>query len=740
MISNEIGIMDFDSIKSIILNGTGFDDYFKHQNEIIEKINNSEKNIIIQAPTSSGKTLAISPFIYKEFQDRRRIVYSVPSKAMIFDKINELNGYFDNFNISPSIKKVGSDYAWKDGSIIIGTFEEIYTSALKQNILSSFDTIILDDFHVLYGETRGYTLEKLITYILTNLNMRIIALSATIAPLNLLSKWLKNALVLKYDDDVRPVKLTHEIFDISNPDNLLKINNLPMLVFCTTKKLTMSRALKVKNILMKQGSKKKKNSRNEIVSYHRKNKTDFDVDEEELLDLMEHGVAYHHGSLDGKTKNWIEVVFKKEKLDYLFATTTLAYGVNLPARSVVIHDLSRWTARGIEEIPKYEWEQMTGRAGRTGKQDEGYVYSCFKSEKAKEQILNKYLNGKIEEVASSIEHDDCLKKALLDVISDNKGTEEEILNFFRNSLFMVKEDKENEGAFGFPYDLKKMITEQIGKLLDMGYIERKIPKRFVLTDFGSSTVDFLQKTFGDYNLKALRRLRDGLNQYSSIKPEQVLEESIALSALSETDQSPVRLYPSKKNLQYLNDQIPGEEFNISSATSYVVLNGWLDNLTDEEIFRRFDGIWATYVKTINETLADLIDFSKTLLSYSKAKIDGDLDLFIKRVRLGVKENMINFIHIKGFGRKTTILTYKYFKHDSIYVGLPKDFKELFEVDTLKAFKTIDNKLLISYLSAIPQIGKGRAKKIFEAIERDWSDTNEKQFFIERQKRGRDDFE
>jgi helicase len=735
MNSNEMDIVDFDSIKTIILNGTRYDSYFNHQKEIMEKINKTDKNIIIQAPTSSGKTLAISPFIYKEFRHRRRIIYSVPSKAMIFDKINELNGYFKNFEIKPSIKKVGSDNAWKDGSIIIGTFEEIYTSALKQNLLSSFDIIILDDFHVLYGETRGYTLEKLITYILTYTNMRIIALSATIAPLNLLSKWLKDALILKYGDEVRPVQLKHELFDSGNPDDIMKINNLPMLVFCSTKHSTVSRAKKAKNILMKQRH-DKKNDINEIVRYHKKNRVDFDVDEDELLDLMEYGIAYHHGSLEGKTKSWIEEVFKQGKLDYLFATTTLAYGINLPAKSVVIQDLSRWTDKGNQELPKYEWEQMTGRAGRTGKQEEGYVYSCYNSEKGKEQILNKYLNGQIEDVESSIEHDDCLKKALLDIISIDKGTEEEILQFFRNSFFMVKEFKEDEGAFGFPYDLKKMLTEQIRHLIDMGYIERKIPKRFVLTDFGNSTVDFLQKTYGEYNLKALRRLRDGLNQYSIITPEQVLEESIALSSLSE--QSPVRLYPSKKNLEYLNNQVPGEDFNTSSATSFVVLNGWLDNLTDEEIFKKFDGIWATYVKTINETLADLLDFSKTLLSYSKAKINGDLDQLIMRVRLGVKENMINFIHIRGFGRKTTILTYKYFTDDSIYTSLPKEFKEQFKVDILEAFKTIDNKLLISYLSAVPQIGESRAKKIFEAIGREWTNDENKLFLKEYNKREKTD--
>lgn len=730
-------MINFNEISSTILEGTGYDGYFPHQIEIIERISKYDnKNFIIQSPTSSGKTLAISPFLYNEYQNNKRTVYSVPSNAMIFDKKNELYEYFNNFDIKPRIKKVGSDDAWRDGDILIGTFEEIYTGSLKQNVLTSFDNIILDDFHVLYGLTRGYTLEKLVTYILTNLNMRIIALSATIAPLNLLSKWLNDAIVMKYSDDVRPIKLKHYTLEFKNIFDLLKINNKPMLIFCSTKKYTRSRASKLNSILTRQGTNTIRNDRNEIVKYHRKNIADFDVDEEELLELMGQGIAYHHGGLEGKTKNWIEDLFKKGKIDYLFATTTLAYGINLPARSVVIYDLNRWTNRGMEEIPKYEWEQMCGRAGRTGKQDEGYVYSCFNKEKGREQIVNKYLNGEIEDVESSIEHDDCLKKALLDIISINKGTEKEILKFFKNSFFMVKEEKGDEDAFGYPFDLKNMLTDQIGSLLKMGYIERKIPKRFVLTDFGSSTVDFLQKTFSDYNLKALRRLRDGLHKYTSIKPEEVLKESIALSALSETDQSPVRLYPSNSNIEYLNEREPGMDFNKSIATFYVLMNGWLNNLTDDEIFKKFDGIWATYVKTINDNIADLLDFSKTLLSYSKAKIDGDLNQFIEMVRYGVTANMLNFIKIKGFGRKTTINTYKYFKEKSIFIDLPKDFQNRFVYsDILEAFNTINNELLIGYLSAIHGIGIERAQKIFKVIGRDWTEEDNKTFIKERRRRG-----
>lgn len=737
MIKFSSNIFDFDDIKSIILDGQEeIDNYFPHQIEIMKEINNNEdKNIIIQAPTSSGKTLAISPLIYNEFQLRKRLVYAVPSKAMRFDKLDELKGYFRGFKIRPVIKMIGSDYGVKEADIIIGTFEEIYTGTLRQKMLNFFDTIILDDFHILYGETRGYTLEKLITFILTNYKMRIIALSATIAPLDLLAKWLKDALILKYNEDVRPVKLKHEILDINDSNNIMKINNKPMLVFCSTKNWTMSRAKIVKEKLMKQGLTRTRYDKNEIAKLHRMDRADFDADEEELLTLMEYGVAYHHGSLESQTKYWIEKVFKEKMIDYLFATTTLAYGINLPAKSVVINDLKRWTNRGMDWIPKYEWEQMIGRAGRTGKQEEGYVYSCFKNEKGKEQILNKYHNGEIENVESSIEHDDCLKKALLDIISVKKGTQKEILDFFRNSFFMAKENEEKEGAFGFQFDLEEMIAKHIGSLIDMGYIERKIPKRFVLTDFGSSTVDFLQKTFGDYNLKALRRLRDGLNDDKkiTITPKEVLEVSIELSALSESDYSPVRLYPSVPNLEFLDSQEPGKKFNTASATSYVVLNGWLENITDDEIFRRFDGKWATYVKTINNTIADLLDFSKILLSYSKTKVDGNLDQFIKQVRLGVTANMLNFRQIKGFGRKTTILTYQYFKHDSIYAGLPEEFKKAFDNDILKAFKKIDKKLLITYLSAIPQIGVSRANKIFENIDEEWSDSLEKTFLSESRK-------
>jgi helicase len=403
----------------------------------------------------------------------------------------------------------------------------------------------------------------------------------------------------------------------------------------------------------------------------------------------------------------------------------------------LIYDLFRWNGSFNEDIPKYEWEQMVGRAGRKGFQEKGYVFSCYRDDKGKEKIENKYWNGDIENVQSSIEHDDCLKKALLDIISINKGTENEILDFFKNSLFMARENVEKDEAFDIPYDLKGTIKNHIIELIDMGYIERKIPNRFVLTDFGRTTVSFLQTTFGDYNLKALRSIRDRFNQSEEFSPEDILRISIENSSLG--DQSPVWLYPSPNHLENLNDEEPGMEFNKASATSYVVLNGWIENQTIDEIINRFDGKWAKYVKTINEPLSELLEnFSKVILSSSKAKVVGDLDLFIERVKYGVTGNMVNFIKIKGFGRKTTINVYEYFKDMSIFRNLPKVFQDKFEFDILVAFKTIDSNRLVSHLSTIHGIGVDRAEKIFEGIDRDWNESLKKIFISEARKhRGSD---
>lgn len=699
--------MNGTKIKSKILKGAGFDAYFPHQEQIIEKLWADAKNAIIQAPTSSGKTLAISPFLYNEFLKNKSTVYAVPSKAMLYDKINEIQTYFSEFEKKPVICRVGDDNAWRNGDILVGTFEQVYSASIMQNSLSQIDNIILDDFHVLYSENRGFTLEKLITYMITSENLRIICLSATISPLNILSKWINDATVVSFGDEVRPVKIINKTFEIIRTIDVLSVKEaMPALVFCFTRNSTRSRCKELYEYAIKMKV-SPCNNKKELLG--KRNLQELDVDEREILNFMEYGFAYHNAQLENKTKDWIENIFKDGKLKYLFTTSTLAYGINLPAKTVFIYDIFTWRDGGSVLLPKHDWLQMIGRAGRTGFQKEGIAYTCYKKQSDKQKIEDLLFNGTLDNVESAINHDDYFKKALLDLIGSNHGNETYIMSFFSNTLFNAVSD---DSIFEPRFNLKSAIQKQLIWLSNNGFIERRTGISFVLTDFGKQIFEFLHRTYVDYRLNAFKSLDNFLKQRDMISPDGLVSACIRCSG--DGTYRPLWLTPGKKDIENCMRK-DSAIVDQSAATLHVLLSehGWINNRSTDEIFSWYEGMWATYIKTINENIAEFVVFGKELADYNGIKIDGDIDTLIECIRYGVSPNFLSTIKLKKIGRKTVV---------SIYNELPKlvadvKFEQYYKDDFLKALNTLNDTRLNDVLLAIPLIGKYRCKKIKDAIMR-----------------------
>lgn len=664
--------MEYELVKKKILEGAEYEDYFNHQKEIMEIVRQTKNNILLQAPTSSGKTLSITPYIYDEFLNQSSLIYAVPSKAMVNDKIQEFKKYFSNFDDKPIINKVGMDDSFRNGDIVIGTFEEIYAAALHQNILNSFDDIVFDDFHVLYGEGRGYTIEKLITFILTTEKIRMIALSATISPLSLLSKWLDNAKVIKYGEETRPVQIKKKVLQISNELDLLKKREeFPALVFCTTKSYTVNRCKKIKEFRKKNGYERKS-----IISEVLNNikMEDLDLIQKEIIECMEYGVAYHNSDLDARSKYWVESAMKKGDIDLLFATSTLAYGINLPIKTVFIYDIHRWWERD-NLLPKYEWEQMAGRAGRTGMQNVGMVYTCYKGKKKDyDSIITKYHFGSVENVESSINHDDCFKKAILDIISIGDGSETLILNFFENSLFNAYSSK---AIFGPKYDLKSAIDNQIVQLYKMGFIERRSHTGFVLTEFGKEVVNFLFSTFEDYQLKALWSLNQQLKNVEEITVKEIVELSIKIVGF------PLTLKANKTERTRI--KVNTEE----EATLKVLFDGWLNNIGINEIFSRFGGKWAMHIRDVSDKISNFVMFAYKLAAINGVSVQGDIYTFCDMIKSGLSGNLLGLKKAKYVGRKRALMINDYLLTTDVMIN-DNNFSKLYEKNALNALSTLSD--------------------------------------------------
>src|SRR5207249_5376006 len=130
-------------------------------------------------------------------------------------------------------------------------------------------------------------------------------------------------------------------------------------------------------------------------------RTSIDMNERmsELAKAISNGVAWHHANLPPRVRDYVEDLYAAKKIDFIVATTTLAYGFDSPTRTVVIHDLMRWTGEKSEPIGVHEFRQMAGRAGRPSRTEfkEGYVCGVFKSA-GDQKELARYRTANLEPV------------------------------------------------------------------------------------------------------------------------------------------------------------------------------------------------------------------------------------------------------------------------------------------------------------------------------------------------------
>ena len=163
---------------------------------------------------------------------------------------------------------------------------------------------------------------------------------------------------------------------------------------------------------------------------------------EELADLVRCATAYHHAGLSGAHRKIIEDAFKERKIKVLTATPTLAWGVNLPARTVIIQDYRRFEAGlGNYPIPVLDYKQMAGRAGRPKYDKFGESVIIAKTADEADYLMESYVMAKPERIWSRLAVEKIIRTHVLSTIaSDYAHTEEGIYAFFRKTFYAYQYD------------------------------------------------------------------------------------------------------------------------------------------------------------------------------------------------------------------------------------------------------------------------------------------------------------
>ncbi len=401
------------------------------QKEACETIDRGE-SVVVCAPTGAGKTVIAQHAIHRALEQGCRIFYTTPLKALSNQKFYDFGEKYGHDKVG---LLTGDTSINRNAQIVIMTTEVFRNMLYGTNFgavadnLKDVKYIVLDEVHYMNDEQRGTVWEESIIYCPTNI--QIIALSATVANCDELTNWIntvhsKTTLV---NTDFRPVPLRFYYFDSSQPFKLLplltpegKLNKkirperpqwakgkdkrkktyvkqiirnlaeqdmLPAIYFTFSRKKCNEQMEKCSGLGLNTRAEQEK-----IKAFIE----EFIADNPHLygnkhIEYLIQGVASHHAGLLPAWKNLVEKLFQQGLIKVVFATETLAAGINMPARSTVISATSKRTDAGHRMLTANEFLQMSGRAGRRGMDEVGYVTIIGTSFQTPNEVAELVLSG-----------------------------------------------------------------------------------------------------------------------------------------------------------------------------------------------------------------------------------------------------------------------------------------------------------------------------------------------------------
>ncbi|XP_065666550.1 helicase POLQ-like isoform X3 [Hydra vulgaris] len=400
------------------------------------------KNLIYSLPTSGGKTLVAELLIMKEIiKQKKNVIFVLPYVSIVQEKVRELSPFAVEFNfhveeyaasrgILPPRKRR------KKNSVYIATIEKanaIVNSLVELNREDELGMIVIDELHMIgEGGGRGALLEILISKVLYKfLHVQVIGMSATFGNIEELKTFLNAEL---YIDDFRPVELieyakmddtlyeinknseelyrkvrtvthaqnTPSAFKAGDPDHILTLvlEVIPQnscLIFCSTKKNCENVALMLAKSMPRELMVNKKEERQQLLDLLKSTISGVCFT---LKSTIAFGIAYHHSGLTMDERKLIEEAYSSGVLCLLCCTSTLAAGVNLPAKRVIL----RSPYIGNAFLMKSQYKQMVGRAGRAGIDTSGEsIIILQQKDKVRAREL---LEGPIGSCKSSLSYQD----------------------------------------------------------------------------------------------------------------------------------------------------------------------------------------------------------------------------------------------------------------------------------------------------------------------------------------------
>ncbi|MFB5630372.1 MAG: DEAD/DEAH box helicase [Nitrosopumilaceae archaeon] len=646
------------------LKNEGFSQLYPPQQESIDSGLLDGKNILVSAPTASGKTLIASLAILNFLSKKKgKIVYLSPLRALAAEKFSEFKK-FESINFGRKIKVQIStgDYESLDkglekSDVLILTNEKM-DSIIRHGPewIDEIGLVVADEIHLIGDQDRGQTLEVVLTKLKLSENKpQILALSATITNVDELAEWLECEVV---ENEWRPVPLYEGVYDgdsvIMNDGREFEvqasIRGKPVdlgvesvkqggqsLLFAETRTRSSSLATKAADAILNSLEKKE---REELENISKKILESNEHTElvKNLAFLIKKGVAFHHAGLNPHCRQTVETEFRNGRIKLLAATPTLAAGVNLPARRVVISSISRYNSRvgANRPISVLEYKQLCGRAGRPQYDDYGEAIIVGNSNSS--ELIDYYVNGEPEPIESKITDDKSLRIHVLSLIVTTPGIKkEEILDFFLQTLGGLQSTKPTI-KFGIDIATKFLLTEN--------FIINKA-ERFVATDFGKKVSKlYIDPMTATYFRDSLELVSPGRKHtFGFLHLVSNCEEFFPKFSLRIKDHENLSLMLENYSSELIE---PISEYDCSR--SLMALQSWITESSEISLADKLkieSGDMHRMVQTADWLLYCLRELAK---QSEKVDLLEEIDILRKRVIYGIREDLVELVKIKGIGR------------------------------------------------------------------------------------------
>ena len=398
-----------------------------------EAVNCLEKreSVLVAAHTSAGKTTVAEYAIAMAFRETQRVMYTSPIKALSNQKYRDMADTFSDVGLMTGDVTINPN-----ASCMIMTTEILRSMLYRgSELCREMAWVIFDEVHYMRDRERGVVWEE--TMILLPDTVRFVFLSATIPNSREFAEWIcqiKHQPCHLIYTNYRPVPLQHYVFPSGGDgvylavdetgkfrddnfqravasmekgfesaqmlrtqkakkqrqsntakNDILKIvkmcqerNYLPVIVFAFSKKECESNMLSLRHVDLTRDDEKaliQQVFENALATLSEEDRELPQI--QSMLPFLLRGIGIHHGGLLNVLREIVEILFQENLLKTLFCTETFAMGINVPSRTVVFTQITKWDGVERRVINSGEFIQMAGRAGRRGKDDRGLTITML---------------------------------------------------------------------------------------------------------------------------------------------------------------------------------------------------------------------------------------------------------------------------------------------------------------------------------------------------------------------------